>query len=123
MSAAIARLPAITSAIVAATPIRGGPTVIARTMKALSMPPVQSQTGWRAAAPIPLKLRLTTRSAVTPMTAETIVENGDGAEDADAIAELAHDGGLHGASEPGGEGQRDREGAPGGHRPTISLPS
>ena len=74
MTAAIARLPVITRAIVAATPIRGGPTVMARMMNALSMPPVHNQTGWRAAAPIPPTPWRTTRSAVMPITAETSVE-------------------------------------------------
>jgi hypothetical protein len=56
------------------TPIRGGPTVIANTMKTLITPPSQSQAGWWAAARRPAKLRSQTSSAVKPQTSETITE-------------------------------------------------
>ena len=74
MTAALTRLPAITTATVAVTPMRGGPTVIAKTMKTLMTPPSQSHAGWCAAARTPAKLRSQTRSATRPQTSATITD-------------------------------------------------
>ena len=112
----------MTMATVAVTPMRGGPKVIARTMKALSAPPVHSHTGCLAAAPMPLTLCRTTRSAhERDHDRHDLVVERERLEDPHALAELAHDRRLHRACEPRRESQHDRESIPGGHRPTLSL--
>src|ERR671935_178979 len=75
MTAALTRLPAITVATVAVTPIRGGPTVTAKTMKTLITPPSQSQAGSWKAARTPAKLRSQASSAASPQASETSTES------------------------------------------------
>src|SRR4051794_328614 len=64
----------MTSPTVAVTPIRGGPTVIASTMKRLSRPPIQSHAGSCSAATRPWP-RSTASSRTMPPTKTTTVEN------------------------------------------------
>src|SRR5207248_6328310 len=75
ITAALTRFPAITTATVAVTPIRGGPTVIANTMKTLITPPSQSQAGSCSAARTPPKPRSQTSKAARPQTSETRTDN------------------------------------------------
>jgi hypothetical protein len=111
----------MTIATVAVTPILGGPTVIASTMKALSAPPVPQPDGLSRRLAHPAHA-LTDDEQRHPRHHD----RHDGRErqcleDPDALAELPHHRGLHRAGEPGGESQHDREGVPAGHGPHSKL--
>ena len=104
--------------IVAARPMRGDATVIARMISTESAPPVQSQSGWRATSASPRSLCLAIRSSEPDHDRDDPGE-GERGEDSRAPAQLSHHGRLDGARETRGHREPDGQsrhapGAPSG---------